>query len=122
MRAAARVASILSIERDLSVARPANSRAFAGLASATYEHALVFLLSSALSSSCIALGLSVSAVGGPFGKGIVLSSKYGMARSVVSEGALGLCHVILFSSFVVGFGFEHVASAYASSRSSLFVI
>lgn len=33
-----------------------------------------------------------------------------------------MCHVALFSSFVVGFGFEHVARAYASSRSSLFVI
>ena len=44
-----------------------------------------------------------------------------MARSVVWEGVFGLCHVILFSSFVIGFGFEHVASAYASSRSSLLV-
>ena len=45
-----------------------------------------------------------------------------MARSVVSEGLYGLCHSILFSSFVIGFGFEHVASVYASSRSSLLVI
>ena len=45
-----------------------------------------------------------------------------MARSVFSSFEFGLCQVILFSSFVVGFGFEHVARAYASSRSCLFVI
>ncbi len=51
-----------------------------------------------------------------------LCSKYGMARFVISDGEYGLCHVIFFSSFAVGFGFEHVASMYASSRSSLFFI
>ena len=45
-----------------------------------------------------------------------------MARFVISDGEYGLCHVIFFSSFVVGFGFEHVASVYVSSRSSLVVI
>ena len=46
-----------------------------------------------------------------------------MARSVLSEVEYGLCHLILFSSLVGDFGFEHEARAYASSPSScLFVI
>ena len=45
-----------------------------------------------------------------------------MARSVFSEVEFGLCQLILFSSLVVDFGFEHEARAYASSRSCLFVI
>ncbi len=53
---------------------------------------------------------------------LCLCSKYGIARLVVSDGEYGLCHVIIFSSFMVGFGFEHVASVYASSLSSLFDI
>ena len=73
-------------------------------------------VSSFPSSSCMLLGLFASAAGGLFGWGFIWRSKYGIARSVVSEGVYGLCHSILFSSFVIGFGFEHVASVYASSR------
>ena len=123
IRAAALVASILSIERDLSVALPARSRAFVGLESAVNSISSgLASVSSFSSSSCIPLGLATSADGGLFAVGCTLRSKYGIARSVVWEGAFGLCHSILFSSFVIGFGFEHNASVYASSRSSLLVI
>ena len=122
IRAAALVASILSIERDLSVALPARSRAFVGLESAVKSiWSGLASVSSFSSSSCIPLGLAASADGGLFAVGCTLSSKYGIARSVVWEGAFVLCHSILFSSFVIGFGFEHNASVYASSRSSLLV-
>ena len=68
MRAAARVASILSIERDMSVARPASSRAFVGLESALNKVGFGLLsVSSFSSSSCMPLGLSASAAGGMFG-------------------------------------------------------
>ena len=91
IRAAALVASILSIERDLSVAFPAKSRAFVGLESAVNSiwFGLVSV-SSFSSSSCIPLGLAASADGGLFAVGCTLSSKYGIARSVVWGGAFGL--------------------------------
>ena len=44
IRAAALVASILSIERDLSVGFPADSRAFVGLESAVHGVGLLLLL------------------------------------------------------------------------------
>ncbi len=68
MRAAARVASILSIERAMSVDRSASSRAFVGLESAlnTVGCGLLFV-SSFPSSSCMASRLSDSVVGGLHG-------------------------------------------------------
>ena len=74
-RVAARVASILSIERDMSVARPAKSRAFVGLDSAVSERALLLFISPVSSSSCISLGLSPPVVWGLFGGGNILVSK-----------------------------------------------
>ena len=56
---AALVASILSMDRDVSVACPARSRAFVGLESAV--NSAVFVRSS---SSCIASGFSGSVVVG----------------------------------------------------------
>lgn len=65
MRAAARVASILSIERAMSVDRPASSRAFVGLESALNTVGCGLLSASSFSpSSCIASGLSASVGGG----------------------------------------------------------
>ncbi len=68
MRAAARVASILSIERAMSVDLPASSRAFVDRESAlnTVGFGLVFV-SSFSSSSCTASGLSASVGGGLHG-------------------------------------------------------
>ena len=65
----------------------------------------------------MSLGLSSSALWGTFSG--VMSSNCGIARSVVSEGEVGLCHVAFFSFFVVGFGFDPVARAYFSSLISL---
>ncbi len=61
-RVAALVASILSIEREMSVMRPAKSRAVVGLESAL--NSAEFLPSVHSSSSSIALGLSGSVVWG----------------------------------------------------------
>ena len=117
---AARVASILSIVRDLSVARPANIRACVFLDMAVNKFECVFFVGSPSSLSYMSLGLPSSALWGSVSG--MMSSNCGIVRSVVSEGEVGLCHVAFFSFFVVGFGFEPVARAYASSLISLLVI
>ena len=117
---AARVASILSIVRDLSVARPANIRACVFLEMAVNKFECVFFVGSPSSLSYMSLGLPSSALLGSVSG--MMSSNCGIVRSVVSEGEVGLCHVAFFSFFVVGFGFEPVARAYASSLISLLVI
>ena len=107
---AARVASILSIVRDLSVVRPANIRACVFRDMAVNKFECVLLNGSPSSLSCMSLGLASSALwdtvsGKNFG---LLNSNCGIARSVVSEGELGLCHVAFFSFFVVVSGLSRL--------------
>ena len=78
----ARVASILSIERDMSVVRPAIKRALVSLKSALDTVRLALFFSS--SSFCIASGFTVFVGGSRSCWGRLLYSKYGIARSVES--------------------------------------
>jgi len=46
---------------------------------------------------------------------VVWFPKWGIESQVGSASVAGLCQLAFFSSFVVGFGFEHAARAYVSS-------